>query len=123
MELFLLYLWLRLDGVIAAACLATIATSIVLLFLTMIIETSDSYDNVEKLNRYRKVRNKLATALLVLASFIVLVPSSRDTAILVAGSYALDLSKTPEAGKVMTILRAKANEILDKELSNLGNTK
>lgn len=53
------------------------------------------------------------------ALLTVTLPSSKDVAILVGVHYANKLIESPENAKVQTLLRAKANDILDNEIKKL----
>ena len=64
-------------------------------------------------NETSKLWIKITLALTVCS---IILPSKTDVAILVGANYALKAAETPEAQKVMSILRAKANEILDAEI-------
>jgi hypothetical protein len=102
MELFLLYIWLKLGSIFWF-----IFASAVVSFIVFLIAAGG--DDVE----IAKIWVKIALALSVCATIL---PSKTDVAILVGANYALKAAETPEAQKVMTILRAKANEILDAEI-------
>ena len=102
MELFLLYIWLKLGSIfwfIVAGMIVSLVVGVVL------AENGEDY--------YAKLWFKIALAFSICA---MLIPSKTDVAILVGANYALKAAETPEAKKVMTILRAKANEILDAEI-------
>ena len=55
---------------------------------------------------------------LSLGFLITIIPNQIQTAVLVAGHYALKMANTPEASKVMSVLRKKANEYLDQQLAD-----
>lgn len=52
-----------------------------------------------------------------LAPVLLLTPTARDIAVLVSTHYALELGKSPEGTKVMSLIRKKANEYLDEALA------
>jgi ABC-type uncharacterized transport system permease subunit len=131
MELFLLYLWLKLDGFIALSVLFT-----VLSVITLLISLGNYRDARSNLINYRALYDpKKQEARLaswkpwIKGSFIsslcflfltALLPSSKDTAILVGASVALDMAKSPEGQKIGTLIRGKANELLDNEIKKLN---
>lgn len=111
MELFLLYLWLKLDTVINL--LGGLTTISVLLILGTLLIAGVS----EGEYFFKRV---LKWAIVGACSGVVLItvlPTSKQAAVLVAGHYALKISESPEAAKVMSVLRKKANEFLDAELA------
>jgi hypothetical protein len=54
---------------------------------------------------------------------VLLLPSTKQMAILVGANFALDAVHSPEGQKVTSLLRLKANEILDAELVKLTTPK
>jgi hypothetical protein len=102
MELFLLYIWLKLGSIFWFIFASAFVSFIVFLIAA-------AYEEGEIATLWIKI----ALALSVCAT---LLPDKTDVAILVGANYALKAAETPEAQKVMTILRAKANEILDSEI-------
>lgn len=110
MELFILYLWLKLNAIAAGFSFLFVASIIVLLAGLFIQEVC-----LDKgLYTYWK---RTVAAILIFGSISLLLPSKTDTAILVGAHYALKVAETPEAAKVMTLLRQKANDLLDEELN------
>lgn len=75
------------------------------------------YTSTFKANRW------LIAPAIVLLLVAGLIPSKQEIAVLVGGSYALDVAKSPEAAKLMTVIRGKANEILDGEIKKLEEKK
>lgn len=109
MELVILFLWLKLGvliGVLTAVC-AALGASLLLLCLFNAVENDKVYPN------WKKHLAAFVGAVLITG----LIPSQKDTAILVGAHYALKVVDTPEAGKVMSVLRKKANDFLDTELN------
>ena len=112
-ELLLIYLWLKLDSVSTLLTLATCAAGMLLIVLTMwfYIEGVDStFWSWPPIRRF-------AIALAILLPISILIPNSKDLAILVGAHYAIEASKTPEAAKVMTLIRRQANKMLDEALA------
>jgi hypothetical protein len=67
----------------------------------------------------RQMAMKLAIIALPFAIFNTLVPDKEEIAILVGAHYGMELAKSPEGVKAWTLIRGKANEILDAELKKL----
>ena len=126
MELLLVCLWLKLDVLIVWS----IIIAIVAFFVGVLIPTVALFTQGDSLNPERwmqvhgplwKARRNLGLKIFIpFLLFSMLVPSSKDTAILVASSVAIDVAKSPEGAKIGQLLRGKANEILDKEISKLS---
>lgn len=118
MEILLLYIWLKLNFITGIF----IGATILLVFIGVAgwLWANDSRTYEEDAERIKKWKPIFFKRLVPAALFCLLAsgmtPSRTDVAILVGGHYALKLSETPEAGKIMSILRSKANEILDSEL-------
>ena len=125
MEVFLVYLWLKLDILIVCATFIAILSGIIGVITpsAVLLADGDSY-NPERWRAERgliwKARRNLGLKIFIpFLLFVILVPSSKDTAILVASSVAIDVAKSPEGEKIGKLIRGKANEMLDKELENL----
>lgn len=128
MEVFLVYLWLKLDVFITFVSIVA-SVSILLYLFGWIPRGSENYD--EKSKRDSEYRSyffeknfcKWHTRLLIFGVVCLfpalLLPSSKETAILVGASIAVDVSKSPEGAKVATLLRGKANELLDEQINKL----
>lgn len=121
MELFLLYLWLKVDTIITAVASAGIISSFAFFFTLMWASCAGSWeDNYQAAVKFKTKGWKrwvfVPISCFMLATFL---PSKTDIAILVGGSYALDVAKSPEAAKLMTVIRGKANEILDQQIKQL----
>lgn len=112
MELFLLYIWLKLGSLYVLLIALSIFTILSTFFMAIAVSDSED-DEQESWVAMRNISAKLAVTFILCAT---LLPSKTDVAILVGANYALKAAETPEAQKVMTILRAKANEILDAEI-------
>lgn len=117
MELFLVYLWLKLDGLHVA--LWVLIPALLLARMAFTISKGDlSREGQKEFDLIYGLRRKfllpLASICIILAVFL---PTSKDVAILVGTSYAMSISKSPEGEKVMTLIRKKANEYLDEQLT------
>lgn len=135
MELFLLYVWMKLSTILVVLGIFIAAGVVAVLFCAAALLDDDSvpkrynYDTREewetaveahKKNRgpYRLLQ-RLKWAIPALIALFVVMPSQTQTAALVAGHYALRMADSPEASKVMQVLRKKANEYLDEELKEV----
>lgn len=119
MELFLLYLWLKLDFFGLVLCLFFMVGLLIYGF-SWIIRTGPCYfDKASQIKIKAKQKLILVGTMGCLVASLVL-PSSKDVAILVAGSDTLDLAKSPEGAKVATLLRGIANEVLNAEIKKLN---
>lgn len=120
MEMFLIYLWLKLDlllFLVSFGSLVGIAS-----FLVMgVVRTSDCWDINTTQNEARliKLHKRVGVLTLVMGCGALLLPSSKEVAILVGSSVALDVAKSPEGTKIAALLRGKANELLDEEMNKL----
>jgi len=138
MELFLLYVWMKLSTLAILNGIAIFLSCAlgVVLFLVM-----SDYESLPKRSDYRnreeweeackrheeqkgslweiRVLHRLKWIIAALIALFVVMPSQTQTAVLVAGHYALRMADSPEASKVMLVLRKKANEYLDEELKEV----
>ena len=112
MELFLLYLWMKLDtfrGVLLAlGMVGTILLSFVLLWLS----EDGVWASIKRPWKWGAVVTTLTFSL------FVVVPSSNQMAGLVVGGVALNAAESPEAQKMLTLLRKRANAYLDEQLKD-----
>lgn len=138
MELLLLYLWMKLTTLAVLNGVAILLCGILgfVLFLGSLDErelpkrhifgTKEEWEaackyQVEQDNtRWEtRVRQRLKWIIPALIALFVVMPSQTQTAVLVAGHYALRMADSPEASKVMQVLRKKANEYLDENLKEV----
>ena len=117
MEVFLVYLWLKLDSFLGS-----------LLFIGMCLLCAPIIYNFGKIDCWTKQEKqeftdkwwkkvKKAVYAGIFCLFVVLIaPSSKQTAILVGTSYAVDFAKSPEGAKIGELIRKKANDYLDEQL-------
>lgn len=151
MEVFLVYLWLKLPLIIWGLSLAALVTAA--LFGLSVLTTKkevplDTFENWKeseqgklklKYTSYTEretwlhycekasIEKPLWTPpfkkfFLVPIGFLLLAgltPNQTQTAVLVGTSIAVDVAKSPEGAKVGQLLRKKANELLDAELSKV----
>lgn len=117
MELFLLYIWLKLGSISTFLITICVLLAGVAIWSAMnISEYHEKYIGKGYVKQMTDRRNKFTMYSLITLALVGGLPSKTDVAILVGANYALKAAETPEAQKVMTILRAKANEILDAEI-------
>lgn len=115
MELFLIYLWLNLSTI--SVTFTLVGLGLLIVFGIKWIYQCDEL-NKKIPDGYQKVKHVLYFSItaFVIAIFI---PTKTDVAILVGSSIALDMAKSPEGAKVATLLRGKANELLDAEIAKI----
>jgi hypothetical protein len=110
MELLLIYLWLKLDlvnGILGWSLMGLLLATAVTWFMYV----DDCLD--------KSTFKKFAIwSSIVLATFVV-IPSTKEMAILVVANYAIDGAKSPEGQKLWNLVRLKANVILDQEIKAL----
>lgn len=117
MELFLLYVWLKLDSIIdmfQAVVSLGVASLTAGLFFSAVGFWIDGKPTSKLLKR---VMSLGGAAIVVGGIFVTGIPTKTQTAVLVGGHYALKMADTPEAHKIAGLLRKKANEFLDEELA------
>lgn len=127
MEVFSIYLWLKLNTLLFILGLGVAA-----MVISCLIALGNLGDASSNLKNYRTIYDtegqkervafwgkwlprflKTGVACLLL---ILVIPSAKETAILVGTHYAVQLGKSAEGAKVMTLIRRKANEYLDEQL-------
>lgn len=124
MELFLIYIWLKLDAVIGMLYIVG-GIGLLLCGFALIPRLVDRWDTEPTSGDLRviKLHNRSILISSALIFFGMLLPTAQDTAVLVGSSIAIDVAKSPEGTKIATLLRGKANEILDEQLKQLKGTK
>ncbi len=128
MELFLIYAWLKLDTICGVLIFAAVASGLFSALLygmkaDAIGDRKYSWTNQE-LNEAKIVRlgdtfSKTIKVFILAGTFAVFLPSSKDTAILVASSYAIDMVKSPTGAKVYKLLQMKMESVIDEEIKSL----
>jgi hypothetical protein len=112
MELFLLYIWMKLGDLFV---ILLVAAATFLLFA--IICLLQHYDYPTKGWWVLSKKWFAASATLVIIS--ATIPTQNQVAVLVGTHYALELGKSPEGQKIVSLVRAKANNYLDEQLKEL----
>lgn len=140
MELFLLYLWMQLNVVPWVLIPLTLLSGLCGLITFFTHHNDDTWgtewkklsyrereeatwvkwvEEQRKTSVYLKAFNRCKWVFLCALGLLIVVPSQTQTAVLVAGHYALRMADSPEASKVMQVLRKRANEYLDEELKEV----
>lgn len=115
MELLALYFWLSLNSILGGLFAFLVATLLYWVFAGMaLVDMNDTEREEQEKTTWVKWWKRTPVMILSFFALLILIPNQQQTAVLVAGHYALKMSETPEAGKVMTLLRKKANEYLDE---------
>lgn len=118
MEIFLLYFWLKLNTIIGLFILLCVGSVAAALLRFAWCHTPYDYAETDKrLVASKHLWWRFASGALVGLFLANSIPNKTETAILVGGHYALKIGETPEAAKIMSLMRKKANEILDQELA------
>jgi hypothetical protein len=153
MELFLLYLWLKLPEITLVLGSAAFVTAVLFVLSKLTKEESSravAFEDwikteaaktagatlkylytakelykldvplVETKSPLLSLPKRFSAIPIVCGSLFIALPNQTETAVLVGASIALDVSKSPEGQKIGTLLRAKANELLDNELNKLN---
>lgn len=112
MELFLLYLWMKLDTFREMLLTGGLLGGVLLPFALIWAQGFPLRDK-----RLRSWKWGVAVTLSFFSLFVV-VPSSNQMAGLVVGGVALNAAESPEAQKMLTLLRKRANAYLDEQLKD-----
>lgn len=116
MEIVLLYFWLRLDALVNLFVAAQVSAALgSVVFIVAWLVNRDFYEETAAI-AFRYAKRMFWFAFLPLTVAVVAIPSKTDVAILVGAHYAFKIGETPEAAKVMTLIRAKANDLLDEAI-------
>lgn len=111
MEIFFVYVWLKLNTLISLFILLSLTLAVVLggsgLFYAI-----EGHTKQEWWLKF-KIPTWCFIGCLMSAIFI---PSQSDTAVLVGTHYAVKLANSTEGEKVVSLIRQKANEYLDEQL-------
>jgi hypothetical protein len=115
MEVFLVYLWLKLDSITVALYIVAGVLALAVPFVYAVGYPDGCYQETKKAYKaeHQNTRNRCFTIGVICGVLALLLPGSKDTAILVATHYAGELVRSPEGTKVLTLARKKANEYLD----------
>lgn len=115
MELLTLYVWLSLHSILVGlAVLLVISILYMVVILLILASMNDTEVEESEKKPWMKWWKRMPAMAISFFALLILIPNPQQIAVLVAGHYALKMSETPEAGKVMALLRKKANEYLDE---------
>lgn len=114
MELLLIYLWLKATTIGVLLC--TVGVTLFYLWgICWIVGKA--------INEPSVMKNWVGGFAIALFFIGVVLPSSKEIAIMVGASIAIDVAKSPEEEKISKLIRAKANDMIDEELKELGQKK
>lgn len=115
MEILFVYLWLKLDSITVALYIVAGVLALAVPLVYALGFTDQHYESDRKAykSEYQNKRDRCFTIGVICGVLALLLPGSKDTAILVATHYAGELVRSPEGTKVLTLARKKANEYLD----------
>lgn len=120
MEVFLVYLWLKLDSFLMS--LFFIGFFFLFSWVIYCIGKSECWSKEEKqdfTDKWWKKTKKAVYAGFFCLFIVLLAPSAKETAILVGTSYAVDFAKSPEGAKIGSLIRKKANDYLDEQIKEI----
>jgi len=123
MELLLLYFWLKLNTIIAFLGFASGILIVISILCVIVYLDTSAYGDGPTLGGSFKAFSRAGVAGVLLLVLTFAIPNRTETAILVGANYAFKAAETPEAQKVMTLIRKKANELLDEELEKNSKEK
>ena len=121
MELFIIYLWLKVDLFINIFTWVLAPITLIVLLVYAIARSEKNSYSIEEFKT--NWDNKLKKFLIISGTLFtigILTPDSKDIAILVGASYAVDFAKSPEGAKIGTLIRKKANDYLDEQLKEVA---
>ena len=120
MEVFLVYLWLKINAFSMILLIAGIILMLMIVWYRMKLDFAwdaegkkivrDQWWSVVKRNFF------IGVACVIISTA---TPSAQQVAILVGTSYAVDLAKSPEGAKIGQLIRKKANDYLDEQLKEV----
>lgn len=120
MDIFLLYLWTRLDAIQLILVLVSIAGLLALIY-TVLTWAIPSYDQDAK--EFGVLSRKIAKYLSIPVIVLVLIPSQKDATIIAGGWAAKQIATSGEAKQISAKTLALINGKLDVELMNLESSK
>jgi len=120
MEVFLVYLWLKINAFSMILLIAGIILMLMIVWYRMKLDFAwdaegkkivrDQWWSVVKRNFF------IGVACVIISTA---TPSAQQVAILVGTSYAVDFAKSPEGAKIGQLIRKKANDYLDEQLKEV----
>ena len=122
---FLMYLWLKLDTILSIFATMIVVYCVFRILQWLSIEMEHPWSEEEKVANNLRMKDftdkfwgrvtKVVIALFILAA----VPTSNQTAVLVASSYAENAFQSQEGQKVVQLAKLKANKYLDEQIKSL----
>ena len=122
---FLMYLWLKLDTILSIFATMIVVYCVFRILQWLNIEMEHPWSEEEKVANNLRMKDftdkfwgrvtKVVIALFILAA----VPTSNQTAVLVASSYAENAFQSQEGQKVVQLAKLKANKYLDEQIKSL----
>jgi hypothetical protein len=112
MELFLLYIWMKLGALFV---MLLVAAATFLFFAIICLLQHDDYPT----KGWWVLSKKWFAASATLVIISAIIPTQNQVAVLVGTHYALELGKSTEGQKIVSLVRAKANLYLDEQLKEL----
>lgn len=123
MEVFFVYLWLKLDALSQLFFVCMVVTGLLLLaYHAWVVSDGTGPFCADFRNRQESLKNTTFYRRVVWSVFLltlfssVLLPTTKETAVLVGTHYAVKLASSEEGAKVQSLIRKKANEYLDEQL-------
>ena len=120
MEVFLVYLWLKINAF--SVLLSVVGIVLMLMIIWYALKVDMTWNDTEKVivrEQWWPIvkRNFFIGAACIV--FAVSIPSTQQVAILVGTSYAVDFAKSPEGAKIGSLIRKKANDYLDEQIKEI----
>lgn len=123
MELFLLYLWTRLDALNLLLLLSTLVVGLAALIMNSMHHFATEYDAQERaFQQASKYHNKALFLFIVSCVFTTMVPSKEDAAILAGGWLTKEIITAPQTQEVGSKLYKLINQKLDEQLAQQEDT-
>ncbi len=119
MEILLVYLWMQINNIIAGLAVITAFFLGCSIFYFMSQDIAAGYDKEQKLENNKKLRGiaeKYFYKAFAFICVIVAIPSQTTVAVMTGTYIAKETMSSPEAVKITSLIRLKANELLDAEL-------
>jgi len=120
MEVFLVYLWLKINAF--SVLLSVVGIVLMLMILWYALKVDMTWNDTEKVNVREQwwpiVKRNFFIGLSCVV-FSAAIPSAQQVAILVGTSYAVDFAKSPEGAKIGSLIRKKANDYLDEQIKEI----
>lgn len=127
---FLVYLWLKLDAVIAAV-VASCLVYILFIFIKRVFDGDNTHDcdrsyrpetyekAVKNIEDFQKKLKKRMTIIAFILFTCIMIPNSNQMAVLAATHYTQELVQSEEGQKIVQLVRKKAAKYLDEQLKEL----